>query len=187
MITQLHGRVVYKDPEYLILDVGGVGYCVHVTPETLANTPEEADVMLWTHLVVRETALDLYGFRTREELRFFELLIGVSGVGPKSGLAILGLADVATLTDAITNSDTSYLTKVSGIGAKNAKKIVLELGDKLGARGDGASLKADADVIDALTAMGYSTQEARTALKDIPSDVAGASERLKHALKHLSS
>ena len=186
MIIQLRGKLVGKDPEYIILDVGGVGYKVFVTPETLAHTPEEKDVTVWTHLAVRETSLDIYGFLKREDMLFFELLIGISGVGPKSALSILGLADVATLTSAITHGDTSYLTKVSGIGAKSAQKIVLELSDKVGALSENPSLKADAEAIDALTAMGYSASEARSALKAIPKNIEGANARLKQALKALA-
>jgi Holliday junction DNA helicase RuvA len=187
MIIQLRGITVGKDPEYLVLDVGGVGYKVFVTPETLANTPDNKDVTLWTHLSVRETALDVYGFLKREDLNFFELLIGISGVGPRSALSILSLADVATLTSAISEGDTSYLTKVSGIGAKSAQKIVLELSDKVGKVAENPSLKEDADAIDALAAMGYSVAEARSALKEVPGDIFGASERLKHALRLLAS
>jgi len=187
MITQLRGIVASKDPEFIVLDVGGVGYKVFVSPETLAHTPEDVEVRLWTHLSVRETALDLYGFRTREDLLFFELLIGISGVGPKSALSVLSLTDVATLSSAIASGDTSYLTKVSGIGVKSAKKIVLELSDKVGKMADDPSLKEDADAIDALTAMGYSVAEARQALKRVPKDTVGANERLKAALKVLAS
>jgi len=187
MITQLRGTIVAKDPEYCILDVGGIGYRVFVTPETLAHTPENKELMLWTHLSVRETALDLFGFLTREDLIFFELLIGISGIGPKSAISILGLTDVATLTSAIAEGDTSYLTKVSGIGAKSAQKIVLELSDKVSKVIGNPSLKEDSDAIDALAAMGYTIAEARAALKEVPHDVVGASERLKCALKQLAS
>jgi len=192
MFIQLRGIVVAKDPEYIVLDVGGVGYMVHVTPHTLANTPDDKpagagrEVTIWTHLAVRETALDVYGFLTKQDLDFFELLIGISGVGPKSALGILSLADVDTLTNAIAESDTTYLTKVSGIGAKSAKKIVLELSDKIGAIKPSMSLKEDAEAIDALTTMGYSVAEARDALKAVPNDVVGASDRLKSALKLLA-
>ena len=187
MIIQLRGTIVAKDPEFLILDVSGVGYRVFVTPHTLANTPEHDNVTLWTHLAVRETAMDVYGFLTQDDLNFFELLIGISGVGPKSALGILGMADVQTLTAAISQGDTSYLTKVSGIGAKSAKKIVLELSDKVGKIAQPANFKDDADAIDALAAMGYSVAEARDALKEVPSDITGPSDRIKHALKLLAS
>jgi len=186
MIIQLTGTIAGKDPEYIILDVSGVGYRVFVTPETLANTPEDKQITVWTHLAVRETSLDIYGFLRREDLVFFELLIGISGVGPKSALSILSLADVATLTSAISQNDTSYLTKVSGIGAKSAKKIILELSDKVANMGETPFLKEDADSLDALTSMGYSTSEAREALKQVPRETVGANERLKQALKMLS-
>lgn len=186
MFIQLRGVVTAKDPEYIVLDVSGVGYRVAVTPHTLAHTPENKEITVWIHLAVRETALDVYGFLTKQDLDFFELLIGISGVGPKSALGILSLADVDTLTNAIAEGDTTYLTKVSGIGAKSAKKIVLELSDKIGAIAPTVSLKEDADAIDALTTMGYTTAEARDALKAVPSDIVGAGERLKSALKLLA-
>ena len=186
MISQLRGAIVLKDPEYLIIDVHGVGYRVYVTPETLANTPEGVEAHLWTHLSVRETAHDLYGFLSREDLNFFELLITISGVGPKSALAIMSLASTQMLTDAIAAGDTSYLTKVSGIGAKSAKKIVLELSDKVGAARSDAMRKDESEALDVLTAMGYSVKEAREALKGVPSDVVSAQERLKYALKQLA-
>lgn len=187
MIIQLTGKVTFKEPEFLILDVEGVGYKVHVSPDTLANTPEHKEILLWTHQAVRETALDLYGFLNRSDLVFFELLIGISGVGPKSALSILSMADVETLTQAISEGDTSYLTKVSGIGAKSAKKIVLELSDKIGKTVGHSSLKEDADTLDALVSMGYSTSEARDALKVVGKEVTGANDRLKAALKTLST
>ncbi|PCI89739.1 Holliday junction branch migration protein RuvA [Candidatus Kaiserbacteria bacterium] len=187
MIIQLRGIVVAKDPEYIILDVQGVGYKVFVTPETLAHTPENKESTLWTYLSVRETSLDIYGFLDRETLIFFELLIGISGVGPKSALSILGLTDVATLSSAIAAGDTSYLTKVSGIGAKSAQKIILELSDKVSKVAGNPALREDADTIDALTSMGYTIMEAREALKQVPKDVTGASDRLKQALKSLAS
>ncbi|PCH91905.1 Holliday junction branch migration protein RuvA [Candidatus Kaiserbacteria bacterium] len=187
MIIQLRGIVVAKDPEYIILDVQGVGYKVFVTPETLAHTPENKESTLWTYLSVRETSLDVYGFLDRETLIFFELLIGISGVGPKSALSILGLTDVATLSSAIAAGDTSYLTKVSGIGAKSAQKIILELSDKVSKVAGNPALREDADTIDALTSMGYTIMEAREALKQVPKDVTGASDRLKQALKSLAS
>ncbi|PCI30839.1 Holliday junction branch migration protein RuvA [Candidatus Kaiserbacteria bacterium] len=187
MFIQLTGKVALKDPEYMVLNVQGVGYKVLVSPDTLANSPENEDYTLWTHLAVREKSLDIYGFRNREDLEFFEMLIGVSGVGPKSAMAILSLADTSTLMSAIAQSDDSYLTKVSGIGAKSAKKIILDLGDKVGKSIHDPSLKEDMDAIEALATMGYSLAESRNALREVPRDITGAGERLKLALKTLSS
>jgi Holliday junction DNA helicase RuvA len=187
MITQLRGTVVHKTAGYAVVDVNGVGYRVFATPDVLSKLPKNKEALLWTHLAVRENAMDLYGFASPKDLGFFELLIGISGVGPKSALAILTLADVATLESAIAEGDISYLTKVSGIGQKNARKIVVELQDKIGVIAQGGTLKEDADVIDALISMGYAQSEAREALKAVPSDISDARSRLKEALKSLGN
>ena len=133
MIGKISGKVVHKDLNFIILDASGVGYKIFVPPDTLAKViaSKEGRVSLWTHLAVRENALDLYGFSDKKELDFFEMLIGISGIGPKSALAILGIASVDIIRSAVSSGDTTYLTKVSGIGRKNAEKIVLELKDKL--------------------------------------------------------
>ncbi len=187
MLAQLTGTVSYSDNEYLVLDVNGVGYKVYTSPDVLLSATDGNELRLWVHLVVKDTALDLYGFFNRRDLRFFELLIAISGVGPKSALGILSLADVDTLTQAINDGDATYLTKVSGIGSKIAKKIILELSDKVETVMHSNTQKEDVDTLDALTTMGYSTQEARLALKKVPKDIHGASARLKEALKTLSS
>lgn len=189
MISHLSGTVLFSGERHIILDVSGVGYRISVTPDTLQKAITQKDaVQLWVHLAVREDSLNLYGFLEREELAFFELLIGISGVGPKSALGILSVAPVGTLRSAIVSGDTSYLTKVSGIGKKNAEKIVLELKDKLGGATEGASSagrKEEVDALEALAAIGYSQREAREALKDIPDSVKGTSQRVKAALKKL--
>jgi Holliday junction DNA helicase RuvA len=145
--------------------------------------------MFWTYLVVREDALDMYGFTDQTEVNFFELLIGVSGIGPKSALAILSLAPPETLRKAITSGDTGYLTKVSGVGRKSAEKIVLELRDKLGAidlPGLREDLERESDSIEGLQALGYSLREAREALRKVPDNVTDPSERIRQALKSLN-
>ena len=189
MIAQLTGIVTRKDKNSVILDVVGVGYRVFVSPDTLEQlrVQKENSVSLFTHLSVRENALDLYGFLDQEELYFFEMLISISGIGPKSALAILSVADVFTLKRAIQSGDSSYLTKVSGIGTKNAQKIVLELNNKIGVfeEGEDSALREDIDAFEALKSLGYSTGEAREALKQVPRDVSGTRDRLKEALKLL--
>ena len=187
MITHLKGTILLKDPEYIVLDVSGVGYKIHITPNTLANTPHtDNELSLWISMIIRETAMDLYGFLDTEEKSLFEMLLSVSGVGPKSALGIIGLAGVDTLLAAISKNEISYLTKVSGVGKKSAEKIVLELRDKVGNIAISDSInKDDADVVDGLKAMGYSLQEARDAIKNIPNDVSGTNDRLKSALKQL--
>ncbi|MCW9054912.1 MAG: Holliday junction branch migration protein RuvA [Candidatus Pacebacteria bacterium] len=188
MIAQLHGTIVASGLDYVILDVAGIGYLVHTSRELAQVLSGKTEgITLFTHLSVRETSLELYGFSTEEEMRFFELLISVSGIGPKSGLAIMNLETVPTLSSAILQSDTTYLTKVSGIGKKSAEKIIIELRDKIASFGeDGGHAHAeDADTLEALLSLGYSRREAREALKEISEEVSGASERLTEALKLL--
>src|SRR3990170_6305111 len=131
MIGTLNGTVRHKDLSKLVVDVSGVGYKVLVTTETALDIATGSPIFLWTHLVVRETSLELFGFLDKETLDAFELLITISGIGPKSALGILNVASPDTLRQAVASEDTSYLTRVSGIGKKNAEKIVLELRNKL--------------------------------------------------------
>ncbi len=140
---------------------------------------------MWTHLAVREDILDLYGFAREDELRFFQLLLTVSGIGPKSALAILDISNVETLGSAIVQGNAAHLTTVSGIGRKTAEKIVLELRDKIGAQTESASstLSGDAEALEAMKSLGYSAQEARDILRKVPHEITGASERLHEALK----
>jgi len=189
MIGKISGKVVHKDLNFIILDASGVGYKIFVPPDTLAKViaSKEGRVSLWTHLAVRENALDLYGFSDKKELDFFEMLIGISGIGPKSALAILGIASVDIIRSAVSSGDTTYLTKVSGIGRKNAEKIVLELKDKL-SKDDGfdsLNLGEESDVVETLKTLGYKPNEIREALKNVPKETAGTSQRVKEALKIL--
>jgi Holliday junction DNA helicase RuvA len=170
MIGQLRGTITSNGNDYLILDVAGVGYKVFAAPEEIHRHRDTAEASFWIHTAVRENSIDLYGFATQTELTFFELLLGVSGIGPKSALGILSVAPVNILTSAVAAGDTSYLTKVSGIGKKSASKIVLELQDKLGTlveTGQEHTLRQEeSDALDALTALGYGAHEAREALKE---------------------
>ncbi|MBV9159454.1 MAG: Holliday junction branch migration protein RuvA [Candidatus Kaiserbacteria bacterium] len=185
MIGQLEGIVAAKRPGFAIVSAGGVGYKVAATRAQLAQLAEGSEARLWTHLAVKEDALDLYGFATEEELQLFELLLTVSGIGPKSALAILDIALVETLRSAISNGNAGYLTKVSGIGKKTAEKIVLELRDKVGVEvsGAGAALQGDEEALEAMRALGYSAIEARDALRKVPKEIEGGSERLREALR----
>jgi len=191
MISQLHGTIAYKDVGGVVLDVGGVGYKVSLPKKILISVHEQSDIFLWTHLAVRENAMELYGFSSKEELDFFEMLLDVSGIGPKSALAILNLAPIEQLSRAIREGDTQHLTKVSGIGKKTAAKIVLELQEKLGdissAKGDN-SLKEDIEALEALTVMGYSAEDAREALReaDKTATVHDMQGKLRAALKMLN-
>ena len=185
MIARIEGKIIEKTNSLVVIDVSGIGYRIFVSSNTLSDIGKKKEISLWTHLVVRENLMDLYGFSKKEERNFFELLINISGIGPKGALGILSLAPVETLEKAIASEDASYLTKVSGIGKKSAQKIVLELKDKLEKVSDGDSLglKEKTEALEALKALGYSTSDSREALKKIPAEVTGTNEKIKEALK----
>lgn len=189
MISFLDGKIEFKAEKFFVVNVGGVGYKIFSTAETLKKIPEKSDsVKLWTHQYVREDTVALYGFLQYPELELFETLIGISGIGPKGALGVLAIAPVDTLKKAIASGDTSYLTRVSGIGRKTAEKIVLELKEKMAGRGvivDAPELKEEADAIDALVSLGYSPREAREALAVVPKEVTSAEKRIKYALQKL--
>lgn len=186
MISRIEGKIVKKGDKFVVVDIGGLGYRVYTTNDVLVNVSEGSTSILLTHLVVREDALDLYGFLDEEELDFFELLLGVSGIGPKSALSVMNITTVDSLKKAIATSDTAYLTKVSGIGRKTAEKIIIELRDKLSAHTkDAGTLRGESDAIEALRSLGYSLEEARDALKRISIDTEDTGAKVKEALKIL--
>ena len=190
VISFLDGTIEMKGEKFVVVGVAGVGYKVFVGAETLHKISEKnASVKLWTHQHVREDALELYGFLHFAELELFETLIGISGIGPKGALGVLSVAPVDTLKKAIASGDTSYLTRVSGIGRKTAEKIILELREKMAGKGVGImdvpELKEEADALDALVQIGYSQREAREALQRVPKETKGAEKRIKEALKKL--
>ena len=188
MIGTLSGTVRHKDLHTIIVDVGGVGYKVYSTADSTLDAVTGEPIFLWTYLAVRENALDLYGFLDKETLEVFELLICISGIGPKTALGILNVATPAMLRQAVATEDISYLTKVSGIGKKNAEKIVLELRDKLVTTSEDMvrGKAGEGDVLEALISLGYSERDARDAVKRLPKDLEGTSARIKEALKNLS-
>lgn len=185
MISHLSGTVLEKGGRFAIIDVGGVGYRVFATEDTLRKLKNGAGVKLRTHHVVREDTEELFGFLEQEDLKLFELLLGVPGIGPKTALNILNVATPETLRRSITSGETAYLTKISGIGRKTADKIILELKEKLGAGEEGTGLKEEVDALEALKSLGYSHGEAREALRGVAKEVTGTSERVKQALKLL--
>ena len=192
MIRTLSGTLRYKDLNTVVVDVGGVGYKVLVTTETALGVTLSSPIFLWTHLAVRETSLELFGFLDKETIDAFELLITISGIGPKSALGILNVATPSMLRQAVASEDTTYLTRVSGIGKKNAEKIVLELKDKLKITKEDTStssvqVRAEGDALEALVSLGYSERDSREALKKVPKETEGASERVKAALKLLAT
>lgn len=190
MIASLAGIVVSRGEKSAVIEVNGVGYRVFLTADGLAKIPEVgSQTRLWTHQHVREDALELYGFFHPAELEMFEMLISISGIGPKGALGVLGVTSLDQLRRAISAGDTSYLTKVSGIGRKTAEKIVLELRDKMTGKGVAVSehpaLRDEADALDALISLGYSREEARQALGNIRDDALPLEKRVSEALKKL--
>jgi holliday junction DNA helicase RuvA len=189
MIGKLTGTLSDKNPPMLLVDCGGVGYEVHVPMSTFYNLPAAGEkVSLLTHFVVREDAQILYGFGSSAEREAFRQLIKISGVGPRTALSVLSGMSVGELAQAITLQEAGRLVKVPGIGKKTAERLLLELKGKLGADiGVPTSLASDAqaDILQALLALGYSDKEAAVSLKALPADV-GVSDGIKLALKALS-
>lgn len=189
MIGYITGKPLFDIDGQIIIDVRGVGYTIACTEQTrtLANT--ESEISLFVHTIVRETALDLYGFETQNELFFFKKLIDVSGIGPKSGLGIIGLASTDTLYQAIMSDNIDFLTSVPGIGKKTAERMCIELRDKLKdyAGNTESTIRAgDQDVVDALIALGYSSSQAHRAVSEIDTELEETNDRIKSALVLLS-
>lgn len=183
------GTVILKENDMLLVKTGGIGYKIRTTKETARAATLNKEVALFTHLAVREDAMELYGFKTKDELNFFEKLVSVSGIGPKSALAILNLAPVSKLVNAIASSDAHYLTKVSGIGKKSAAKIILELKDTVSAGIsviDEQELAGEKDALLALQSLGYGMNEAREALLKVKRKDGTVESAIKEALKLLS-
>lgn len=189
MIGHIEGEVIHKEERELIIATGGVGYALSVTPETAKCGRVGEQLSCWTYLSVKETALELYGFLHREELSLFRLLIGISGIGPKSALNVLSLADVSTLTHAIKRGDGGYLAKVSGIGKKLAAKIVLELKDKVGGLaeegGQDGTPRAEDEAIEALETLGYAPRDTREIVRTLAKKHTTAHDIIRGALQAL--
>jgi len=193
VIAFLTGRVVAKRPASALIEVGGVGYQLAMSTGSLAALPAEGDeVTVWTHLHVREDELSLFGFESESEKSAFELLITVSGVGPKVALSALSAMSADTLAQAIATEDDKLIATIPGVGKKTAQRIVLDLKDKLGAREIGASTRsggqalAVAEASEALLGMGFSSAEIAIALQG--SDKGADTQSLvRHALKRLGA
>jgi Holliday junction DNA helicase RuvA len=190
MIGKLTGTLLEKNPPEVLVDCGGVGYEVQVPMSTFYNLPASgARVSLLTHFVVREDAQLLYGFATAPERHAFRELVKVSGVGPRTALAVLSGMSADELTQAVATQEAGRLVKVPGIGKKTAERLLLELkgklADALPTAGDAAAGGERADIQQALLALGYSDKEAAATLKTLPADV-GVAEGIKLALKALA-
>lgn len=190
MIGRVSGRLADKSsPPQVLVDVQGVGYEVDVPMSTFYNLPALGEpVTLLTHFVVREDAQLLYGFLTAPERATFRELVKISGIGPRTALALLSGLSVTEIAHAVTTQDSARLVKVPGIGKKTAERLLLELKGKLGpdlALPATAVSDSQGDIVQALMALGYNEREANAALKSLPADVAVA-DGIKLALKALN-
>ncbi len=191
MIAILNGRILEKTSDCLIVGVGGVGLQVFV-PNPLRDQVHPGDeIFLHTYLVVRQDSLSLFGFESREERELFLLLLGVDGIGPKSALGVLSVLTPDSIRRAIFHEQPEVFTRVPGIGKKTAQKILLQLQDRIpaltGLEAAAPFSDADAEVLSALTALGYSVVEAQAALQSIPRDVPQDVEaRLRAALAYFA-
>lgn len=187
MIYSLSGKLLHKKQQFIVVDVGGVGFRVTV-PETVNQELPAVGVAvsLFTHMHVREDALDLYGFKTEKELSLFESLISISGIGPKSGINIMNVAQVDQLVAAINEGRMELLVKASGIGKKTAERVILELKGKLDFGGSSKTIslmEGDIDLEETLVGLGFTKQQAKATVSRIDPSIKGFNERLKEALK----
>lgn len=191
MISFLRGRIINKGLNYAIIETADIGYQVFAGENFLADLKIGSETEVYTHHQIREEANDLYGFKTLEDLELFELLLTVSGIGPKSALGVLTIASAEDIKEAIVRGDANLLTKVSGIGKKTAERLVLELKNKV-IRTNGATMTLNSaalvgsDEIDALMSLGYSLSEARAALNLVTPEIKDSGERVKEALKKMA-
>ena len=196
MLRIVRGTVAMRLKDALVVDTGGasggIGFKIAVPEPTAARFQDGAAVFLHTYLQVREDALSLFGFETEEELGIFELLLTVSGVGPKVALSTLSTLSPDALRLALANNEPAMISRVPGVGKRTAEKIVVELKDKIKGPVTGIEAlaninAADAEVIDALIALGYSVVESQRAVQALPKDVTQVEERLRLALRNFSA
>jgi Holliday junction DNA helicase RuvA len=187
MFYSLEGVIGQKTEKFIVLENQGFGFRVFISRETLEKSPKIGEkTKLFIYLHLREEAMEFYGFLTREELEFFELLNSVGGIGPKSALGLLGLSSVDNIKSAIIANKSEFLNRAPGIGRKTAERIILELKSKLTAGEEGtARLEGDLELEDALVDLGYDRSTSRKVIKKIPPAPASFDERFKEALKML--
>ena len=189
MINYLEGTIKNKGEAYVIVLVNGVGYKVFINSVMWVELDINQPVEFYTYHHIREDQSYLFRFNSLEELNMFEMLLSISGVGPKSALGVLSVGSVLEIKESISMGDPSLLTKVSGIGKKTAERVVLELRDKVGSlpvnANDKAGIMASSDEIDALIALGYNVNQAREALRGVNPKIKDSGERIKEALGSL--
>ena len=202
MIRYIRGELISVEEDRVIVDVGGIGYGIFMSGSSMAMLPPAGnEVKIHTYLNVKEDAMQLFGFLTKDDLRVFKLLIGVNGIGPKGGLAILSVLTPDDLRFAVMANDVKAISSAPGIGRKTAEKIILELKDKLSIEdaldhsvskdavvsgGEDNHHEVMSEAVQALVALGYGNTESLKAVKQVDiTDSMGANEVLKQALKHM--
>jgi Holliday junction DNA helicase RuvA len=191
MISYLKGNILKKTDKGIVLDIGNLGYFVHLSRTLLEETHEKEELELFIHSHIREDAFDLYGFINWAELTFFEQLLSVNGVGPKVAMEIITLP-VEDVKKAIINKDIAFITRIKGIGKKTAERVVLELKGKIDVTDiSGLDRKykhiendINDDITEALMKFGYSKQQVKKALRDLPPDIKDTEEIITYFLKH---
>lgn len=191
MIYSIKGKVLYKNENFVVIEAGGIGFKIFVLDKLLKNINLLENIFLFIYFYMRENIIELYGFQDLKELRFFELLNSVAGVGPKSAMAILEKNDIKTLSSAIKNDKIEFLTRASGIGKKTAERIVLELKNKIqpswiGEIKEDKDLNLNLEIIEALVGLGYSKKEAQKAVQSLEDKFSSFEEGFKKALRFLN-
>ena len=190
MIASIRGEVISLAEDSLVIEVGGVGFLVHAAPAFCRAAQLGETIFLHTYLVVRQDALILYGFETEELRNFFILLLGVNGVGPRTSLSIVSTLSSDVIRKAVLSEQADAFARVPGVGKKTAQKILLHMQGKVGGELSGLAvqnLDVDAEVLDALTGLGYSVVEAQAALQSLPRDTpADVETRIRLALLFFS-
>jgi len=192
MIAFLEGKIINKSKDYLVIKNNGIGYKVFVNADLFSqvNTSENIELYIYHHIT--EQSSSLFGLKNKEEQEFFELVLSVSGIGPKTALNVLAAATIHEIKNSISRGEGDLLNKVSGIGPKTAERVVLELRNKIDhiemstSNSDAGRGQASGDEIDALISLGYSMVQARDALKSVDPSVLDSGARIKEALKNLS-
>ncbi len=186
MISYLKGTIIYKEQDFIILNVNGVGYKVFLAPKTFKQVAGENEVEIFCSLYVREgETLELYGFLNTETLRLFNILQGISGIGPKAALALSSLGSIEQLKKAIETKDTRYFNGVKGVGQKKIQKVILELTGKLETSFQNGKVSNEDEALQGLLSLGFSPKDAKRALARIPSTITETQQRVKEALKLL--
>lgn len=187
MIGSLKGKIILRDGNQVILDVNGVGYRVLVSSKISTSSEENVFLYIYTH--VKEDALELFGFLEVADLKLFENLIAVSGVGPKTAMAIFSFSNREGVVKAVIDGDVDFFTSIPRLGKKNAQKIIIELKNKLGDTSildlSEAETPENEEIIQAMEAFGFSAKEARQVLKKLDKNLKSTEEKIKAALKYL--